>query len=149
MHLWDVQIDDELVMKAKTQISETLSENLEVIQLALNVYNDYLFILKERERIDAFLKREPFEREAFQAEIDKYKATITKIREEMPFEIRTNMFLIICSDINDTLCEDCEELMKLILDRVGDHVFHQMAPKISAEVKQIKEDLAQKAGDSK
>jgi hypothetical protein len=76
MHLWDVQIDDELVMKAKTQISETLNENLEVIQLALNVYNDYLFILKERERIDAFLKREPFEREAFQAEIDKYKATI-------------------------------------------------------------------------
>jgi len=67
----------------------------------------------------------------------------------MPFEIRTNMFLIICSDINDTLCEDCEELMKLILDRVGEHVFHQMAPKISAEVKQIKEDLAQKAGDSK
>ena len=59
------------------------------------------------------------------------------------------MFLVTCSDINDTLCEDCEELMKQILDRVGDHVFHQMAPKISQEVKQIKEDLAQKAGDSK
>jgi len=35
MHLWDVQIDDELVTKAKSKISETLSENLEVIQLAL------------------------------------------------------------------------------------------------------------------
>jgi len=60
----------------------------------------------------------------------------------MPFEIRTNMFRITCSDINDALCEDCEELMKQILDRVGDHVFHQMAPKISNDVKNIKEDLA-------
>jgi len=65
MHLWDVQIDDELVVNAKALISETLRENLEVINLALNVYNDYLFILKERERIEAFLKKEPFEREAF------------------------------------------------------------------------------------
>jgi len=39
--------------------------------------------------------------------------------------------------------------MKTILDRVGEYVFHLCAPKISQEVKQIKEDLAQKAGDSK
>jgi len=30
----------------------------------------------------------------------------------MPFEIRTNMFRITCSDINDLLCDDCEALMK-------------------------------------
>jgi hypothetical protein len=47
------------------------------------------------------LKKEPFNRDEFQAEIDKYKATILKIRDEMPFEIRTNMFLLICSDINE------------------------------------------------
>ena len=64
MHLWDVQLEDELVSKAKTEISATLSENLEVIQLALNVYDDYLFILKEKERVEAFLAQEPFEREA-------------------------------------------------------------------------------------
>jgi len=28
-------------------------------------------------------------------------ATIKKIREEMPFELRMNMFLIKCSDINN------------------------------------------------
>jgi hypothetical protein len=52
-------------MKAKQEIQTILNDNLEVIKLALQVYDDYLFILKERERIDAFLKREPFEREAF------------------------------------------------------------------------------------
>jgi len=57
--------------------------------------------LKEKDRIAEFLKQEPFSREAFQAEIDMYKATINRIRETMPFEIRMNMFLIICSDINN------------------------------------------------
>ena len=70
MHLWDVQIDDELVSNAKAKISEILSENLEVIKLALYVYDDYFFILKEIERIKTFLKKEPFDIEEFQAEID-------------------------------------------------------------------------------
>jgi hypothetical protein len=52
MHLWDVQIEDKLVTDAKLLISETLNENLEVIKLALHVYDEYLFILGERERID-------------------------------------------------------------------------------------------------
>jgi len=65
MHLWDVPANDELVEKAKATISQTLSENLEIVKLALNVYDDYLFILSEKERIEAFLKQEPFTREAF------------------------------------------------------------------------------------
>jgi Ni,Fe-hydrogenase maturation factor len=115
MHLWDVQIDDKLVTDAKFEISETLKENIDVIELALEVYNDYLFILKEKERIEEFLKKEPFDKNQFQAEIDKYMETITKIKDEMPFEIRCNMFLIVCSDINNTLCENCEELISMIL----------------------------------
>lgn len=88
------------------------------------------------------MKKEPFNREEFQAEIDKYQETIAQIRGErpevtqgMPYEIRMNMFLIKCSDINNALCDDCEELMKMILDKVGEHVFQIMAPKISQDVK--------------
>ena len=66
MHLWDVQIDDEIVIKAKEKISQTLQENLEVISLAVNVYDDFLFILRERERIEIFINKEPFTREEFQ-----------------------------------------------------------------------------------
>lgn len=117
-------------MRAKAKISETLSENLEVVKLALNVYDDYLFILKEKERIEEFLKKEPYDRDTFKAEIDKYQATINKIREEMPYEIRMNMFLIKCNFVNNDLCEACEELMKMILDKIGEHIFHNMAIKI-------------------
>jgi hypothetical protein len=123
--------NDEVVEKAKTAISETISDNLEVVKLALNVYDEFLFILNEKERIEEFLKKEPFDRDEFQAEIDKYHETIKRIREEMPFEIRMNMFLIQCSDINNTLCEKCEEMITEIINKITEHVFQYLAPKIT------------------
>mmetsp|Transcript_11716 Transcript_11716/g.17890 ORF Transcript_11716/g.17890 Transcript_11716/m.17890 type:complete len:139 (+) Transcript_11716:2128-2544(+) len=134
-HLWDVKADDEIVMDAKEEVSGILADNLEVVRLAIDVYDDYLFILREKERIEAFLKQEPLNLDAFQAEIDMYEATIRKIREQMPYEIRMNMFLVKCSDINNQLCDDCEELIRMILDKVGEYVFHHMALKIQADVK--------------
>jgi hypothetical protein len=38
------------------------------------------------------------------AEIQKYENTIKLIRDNMPFEIRMNMFLIDCADLNNKLC---------------------------------------------
>jgi len=58
------------------------------------------------------------------------------------------MFLVVCSDINNTLCDTCEELMKMILDEVSNRLFHQMAPQISTRIKEIKDDLANKASNS-
>jgi hypothetical protein len=111
------------VIKAKEKISETLRENLEIISLAANVYDEFLFILSERERIEAFVNKEPINREEFQKEIDMYQNCIINIREKMPFEIRMNMFLIKCSDINNALCDECEGLMKIILDKVEWSIF--------------------------
>jgi hypothetical protein len=117
--LWDVPANDEIVEKAKSTISETIDNNLKVVKQALHIYDDFVFILNEKERIDEFLKKEPFDRDEFQAEINKYHETIKKIREEMPFEIRMNMFLIQCSDINNMLCEKCEELINDILQTIN------------------------------
>jgi hypothetical protein len=67
MHLWGVEKDDEIVQIATAKISETIKENLDVVKLALEVYNDYLFILKEEDRIDELIKAPTttFEREKF------------------------------------------------------------------------------------
>jgi len=78
-----------------------------------------------------------------------YQATIHEIRETMPFEIRMNMFLIKCGDINNTLCDECEELIDNILSKAGDHVFQKMALDIHQRVKNISEDLNPKNGTSK
>jgi hypothetical protein len=41
----------------------------------------------------------------------------------MPFEIRMNMFLIDCAELNNRLCNECEELMDRILSRAADFIF--------------------------
>lgn len=76
-------------------------------------------------------------REELQAEIDKYEGTIYKIREEMPYEIRMNMFHIKCSDINNLLVEELEQLIGQILTRVEQLIYQEMAPEITKNVKQI------------
>jgi hypothetical protein len=138
MHLWDVQVDDELVTKAKAKISETLSENLEIVSKAVNVYDSYLWILNERARVTDFINNEDnYDKNEFQALIDKFRDTIVQIRDEMPFEIRMNMFLIKCGDINTLLCDECEEIIDIILRKVGELVFVQWANKITHDVKTI------------
>lgn len=113
------------------------------------IYDNYLFILNEKERIQTFLSKDKYDREEFQAEIDKYLDTIDKIRDEMPFEIRMNMFLIRCADINNQLCDECDELTKMILEKVENYVYQELAPEISSKVKSIKEEMAVKASNSK
>ena len=41
----------------------------------------------------------------------------------MPFEIRMNMFLIDCADLNDKLCEECEDLIKTIIEKTQYYTF--------------------------
>lgn len=90
----------------------------------MNVYDEYLWILKEKVRVQEFIsKEENYDKNEFQGLIDKFRETVDKIREEMPFEIRMNMFLIKCNDINNNLCEECEDIIQLILDKVSDLVF--------------------------
>lgn len=148
-HLWDVKIDDEIVINAKDKISVTIRDNLETIKLASNIYDEYLFILNEKERIGKFLESENLVREEFQAEIDKYQDTIAKIRDEMPYEIRMNMFHIRCSDINNQLVEELDNLITMILTRVETLIYIELAPEIQKNVKQIKDDMLVKASNSK
>lgn len=149
MHLWDVSVEDEIVGKAKSQISETLSENLDVVATAVHVYDDYLWILRAKDEVDDFIKQEKnYDKDLFQAEIVKYQDTIRKIRDEMPYEIRMNMFLIRCSDINNILCDECEDIIQLILDKVAMLVFTDWATEITANVKAINDQSQHKSTNS-
>jgi hypothetical protein len=55
----------------------------------------------------------------------------------MPFEIRTNMFLIKCGELNSALVEECESIIDTLLAKAAGHVFETLAPDISASIKQI------------
>lgn len=75
MHLWDVAIEDDLVKNALSEITEILEKNLNVADSALRIYDEYLFILKEKQRIEAFLNGNSLNRDKLVEEIKKIEET--------------------------------------------------------------------------
>ena len=150
-HLWPVPQDeiDGLVSRAKSEISEILEQNMSVVEKALHVYDDYTFILKERAKVELFLS-DPlkFEKVDFATEISRYDSTMKKIRDTMPKELRMNMFMIDCTDLNARLCSECDLLVERILQRASDYVLLEKAVTIFQQVKQIGESFGLRANNS-
>ena len=128
---------------------EILESNLNIAEQALRVYDDFLYILKEKSRIEVFISEENHTIEEFNEEIRRYEETIVMIRKMMPFDIRLNMFLIECGELNEALISECESLINSLLDRIQRLIFHEKAPRISSEIKQIQDKLVSKADTSK
>ena len=146
--MWHVPEDDELVRSAKIEIAEILEKNMVYVEKALHIYDDYLFILKERQRVEQFLADQTkYKREDFTAEIARYENTMRKIRDTMPKELRMNMFMIDCSELNSRLCKECDDLIERILARALDFMIEQ-AQKTFGDVKQWNERFQQRASDS-
>mmetsp|Transcript_44079 Transcript_44079/g.42726 ORF Transcript_44079/g.42726 Transcript_44079/m.42726 type:complete len:120 (+) Transcript_44079:709-1068(+) len=74
---------------------------------------------------------------------------MNSIRENMPYEIRMNMFLIDCVDLNEKLVEECEDLIKAIVEKTSYYTFQERANNIITNFKQIQEGFASKAESSK
>ena len=98
--------------------------------------------------MEAMLKHRDLDRESLQAEIENLKSYVEKIEEEIPFEIRMNMFLIDCRDIRSILIDECQDIINIILHKIGEHAFHYLAPNIQNEVQQISKDLSKTANNS-
>jgi len=149
LHLWHVLDDDDLVRNAKNEIQEILEQNMGIVEKALHVYDDYLFILKERQRVDAFLAdSKGYSREDFAAEIAKYQNTWNKIADTMPKELRMNMFMIDCTELNKRLCLECEQLIDRILNRAMEFVLNDTARQIHSLIKNVGERFAQSSKES-
>lgn len=78
-----------------------------------------------------------------------YDDTIKEIRTKMPFEIRMNMFLIDCADLNNKLVHECELLIDRILARAAEQVFTESASNITNRVKSMQENFTIKPDTSK
>jgi dynein heavy chain len=144
MHLWDVPLNDDIVLSAVKEIEDILEGNLNAAEKALNVYDDYIFILREKPRVEAFLSDPNHTREEFLDEIKKYENTIKKIRNELPIEIRMNMFLVDCRDLNKKLCAECDELIDRILAKTAEMIYER-AQTITKSLEGIREKISTKA----
>jgi hypothetical protein len=58
-----------------------------------------------------------------------------KIRDTMPKELRMNMFLIDCTELNNRLCQECDQLVDKILLRAQEFVLNETAIQIFSTIK--------------
>jgi hypothetical protein len=120
------------------EIKVILSEHLGVTQRVVNVYDEFRFLINEKDQLQEFLEIKPYNRDNFLERINKYQETMDKIKTIMPFEIRMSMFLVQCEDLNNKLINECEELIRMMLSRIGDYVQGDLAQKVQHEVRTIK-----------
>lgn len=146
-HLWEIRQDDEIVVNAKTEISQILVENLQIAQQAVRVYDEYLFILQEPEKVAEFTSQPNRNQQAYIERIQVYLDTIKKIKQEAPYEIRMSMFLIQCHELNNRLIHECEKLIEGIIKRIYE-VNMDEANYVIGEVKQITEKFSIGAKES-
>ena len=146
-HLWMIDPKDDIVKKAENEVNEILLENLTIAAKAVNVYDDYLFILKEPERVAEFTSNPIRKREEYIERIQLYLNTIKKIKDEAPYEIRMSMFLIQCHELNNHLVHACEKLIDTIVKKMFD-TNSEEASLIIGEVKRIQEAFTNKTEKS-
>ena len=73
-----------------------------------------------------------------------YQDTIDKINAVAPFEIRMNMFLVECNELNQNLIIICERMIEKILKKVFEHITQSSAD-ISAEIRNFTTKFNDKA----
>ncbi len=66
----------------------------------------------------------------------------------MPKELRMNMFMIDCTELNKRLCKECEELIRKILERAQEYVLSENAVQIHNLIKSVGEKFAQSSKSS-
>jgi hypothetical protein len=66
----------------------------------------------------------------------------------MPKELRMNMFLIDCSDLDNRLCTECDSLISMIFRRAIEFVVTDSSMSILSRVKGVVDMCQSRANDS-
>jgi hypothetical protein len=147
-HLWYISPDDEMIKNAEHTIKQIIDENLQATAKCVNVYDEFLFLLQEEQRIDTFLNKKPYKNEEFVKEIEKFKNTIAKIRKNSPFEIRMSMFLVECSDLNADLVKICKDMITKILKQTETFIYSDTAMSLQNVIRAMNTEFTKKADTS-
>jgi len=137
-----------MVKNAECKIEEILVGNLNVVEKALDVYADYIFILSDKAWLTAYLEDpKPKDTEEYSKKINFYVETINDIRNKLPFEIWMNMILIDCQSLNQSLITECYALIKMIIEKINTTT-QDMTGAVIATAEQIKSKLQEKPLDA-
>lgn len=142
--LWPVSLEDEVIQNAFKDIENTINENMEAINHVPEVFEKFIFLLKEDQAVETFTNVEKHTIKEYQAEISKYEAILKNINKEIPFFIRMSMILIDCTEFKKSLLRICGDLIRKLMKAIHLHIHDQNAF-ISKEFERMVDDISHKA----
>ena len=112
-------------MRAATRrLEEIVDMNLTNVEKAQKLYAPYLHLLKEDERIRGFTAVLSHTRENYLEQVNRLTAVEDEIRKTCPQQVRLQMVVVDCHEINETLCAQAVQgrdvLLQSIVDRNRD-----------------------------
>ena len=78
--LWEVQPNDQDVTRMITDIDNIVKDNLDIINKVLELYQPFLFVLKEDNVIESY-KKDPPKRDDIEKKIRFYEEKLKILRE--------------------------------------------------------------------
>eukprot|EP00930_Biecheleria_cincta_P034372 TRINITY_DN23765_c0_g1_i1.p1 TRINITY_DN23765_c0_g1~~TRINITY_DN23765_c0_g1_i1.p1 ORF type:complete len:4302 (-),score=866.21 TRINITY_DN23765_c0_g1_i1:110-13015(-) len=116
--LWPTALDEQYVQQAERLIEKTVQFNMANAMEAVHLYDDYIFLLSEEEKIREFVQDSSKTIPDYLAKFDALRAVDRRIREKLPRDVRLQMVCVECVELNQTLQSRAAECLKLLLDNV-------------------------------
>ena len=118
-NLWQVPFSDSEVSEMYSEIDKIVSDNLNIIDKVTDLYEPFVFVMKEPEEIEQFLSANP-KRDEFRKKITFYEEKLNLL-ENMPNTLYMNMIKINCLELNNLIREKITsyiyDLLKNILNQ--------------------------------
>ena len=112
-------------MQVTNEIEQILDDNLEVIEKALEIFDQYAFLLKENEKIKEFIESVGRKREEYEKEFQKYSSLYLEIEEKMPFYVRMNLVQIDGVEIKKKFLQICIDVQNKLIIAVFNYIINQ------------------------
>lgn len=142
--LWPVTLEDEVIQNAFKEIENIIKNNIDAINHVPEVFEKYIFLLKEHEQVEKFTIIEKHTKKEFQHEIAKYEQIYKNLNKEIPFYIRMSMILVDCTEFKRALLRACQDLIKRLTKAIHD-LIHDQNAFISKEFERMQDDISHNA----
>ncbi|MCQ2819746.1 MAG: hypothetical protein MJ252_20975, partial [archaeon] len=149
-NLWEISAGDEVVNQMIKGIEQVVEENLNVIYKVTDLYQPFVFAMKEKENLKEFVQRtEPkITRDEVRDKIAGYEAKLKEL-SKMPEILYMNMVKINCGGINqiirNKLTDSVNYLLKFIretnLVKAGKELQEKVSEMFSVTERQITTEM--------
>lgn len=131
--LWEVPVNDLNIGKIMGNIDLIIKENLDSINKVIDIYNPFVFVLKEDVELEKFKGAGP-RREEIKKRISYYEEKLKILREQMPNSLHMNLIKIDCAEINQNLRDS-------LISFIYDLLRYVQTKNISVKSKEINDEI--------